>query len=219
MMALQKNINILSSYHGNVRHDILHLLDPRPGRLLDLGGGLGATTAFAKANLGATGGVVVDVASASNSDGVDQHYQGSLEDELLWELIAAQEVPFDTILCLDVLEHLVDPWAVVRRCVEFLNPGGALIVSVPNLRHWQVTFPLLFAGRFDLQDYGILDRTHLRWFVRDTAIELVLQEGLKLEVCEGGWYMNRSRKHERLANFGIFPGLLFQNYILRARKI
>ena len=63
-----------------------------------------------------------------------------------------------------------------------------------------------------------MDRTHLRWFVRDTAIELVSQEGLKLEICEGGWYMNRYRKHEKVADLGIIPGLLYQNYFLRARK-
>ena len=40
----------------------------------------------------------------------------------------------DLILCLDVLEHLVDPWSVVRRLSPLLAPGGRLIVSVPNIR-------------------------------------------------------------------------------------
>jgi 2-polyprenyl-3-methyl-5-hydroxy-6-metoxy-1,4-benzoquinol methylase len=205
-------------YHGNIRHDILHLLGSPPGRLLDVGGGLGATAAYAKEQLGAKRAVVVDAISAPGRNQVDEHYQGSLEDESLWERLAANEGPFDTILCLDVLEHLVDPWAAVSRCRDLLAQGGILIVSVPNLRHWNVTVPLLFAGKFNLRDNGIMDRTHLRWFVRDTAIELVSQDGLKLEICQGGWYMNRYRKHEKVADLGILPGLLYQNYFLRARK-
>lgn len=171
-----------------------------------------------KEQLGAKRAVVVDAISAPGRNQVDEHYQGSLEDESLWERLAANEGPFDTILCLDVLEHLVDPWAAVSRCRDLLAQGGILIVSVPNLRHWRVTVPLLFFGKFNLRDSGIMDRTHLRWFVRDTAIELVSQEGLKLEICEGGWYMNRYRKHEKVADLGIIPGLLYQNYFLRARK-
>ncbi len=84
----------------------------------------------------------------------------------------------DLILCMDVLEHLADPWEVVRRISTLLRPGGRLIVSVPNIRHWKFIARLLFKGDFHYTRDGLLDRTHLRFFVRQTAIDLVRAGGL-----------------------------------------
>lgn len=38
---------------------------------------------------------------------------------------------YETVLCLSVLEHTLDPWVVARGCAEALKPGGTLIVSAP----------------------------------------------------------------------------------------
>ena len=78
----------------------------------------------------------------------------------------------DLILCLDVLEHLVDPWSVVKRLSPLLAPNGRLVVCVPNVRNWKFVANLLFRGDFTYRDAGLLDRTHLRFFVRQTAVEL-----------------------------------------------
>jgi SAM-dependent methyltransferase len=78
---------------------------------------------------------------------------------------------FDVALFGDVLEHLRDPLAVLRRVREFLVPGGYVVVSVPNVTHVDVRLALL-EGRFEYRDLGLLDRTHLRFF---TAVSL---EGL-----------------------------------------
>ena len=70
---------------------------------------------------------------------------------------------FDYILFADVLEHLRDPAAVLRKCLPALKESGKLIISVPNVANLVVRLSLLF-GRFDYMDRGILDRTHLRFF-------------------------------------------------------
>jgi SAM-dependent methyltransferase len=70
---------------------------------------------------------------------------------------------FDYILFADVLEHLRDPAAVLRRCIPALKESGKIIISVPNVANFIVRFSLLF-GKFDYMDRGILDRTHLRFF-------------------------------------------------------
>lgn len=85
----------------------------------------------------------------------------------------------DLILCLDVLEHLVNPWDTVRRLDSFLRPGGLWIISVPNVRNYRVLTDLAFKGRFNYTDSGILDRTHLRFFTRESAIELIECSGAK----------------------------------------
>ena len=70
---------------------------------------------------------------------------------------------FDYILFADILEHLRDPAAVLRKCLPALKESGKLIISVPNVANLVVRLSLLF-GRFDYMDRGILDRTHLRFF-------------------------------------------------------
>ena len=86
----------------------------------------------------------------------------------------------DLLLCLDVLEHLVDPWATMRRLSPLLAPGGLCIVSVPNIRNWKFIARLAWSGDFHYRDAGLLDRTHLRFFVRETAQELATVGGLDL---------------------------------------
>jgi 2-polyprenyl-3-methyl-5-hydroxy-6-metoxy-1,4-benzoquinol methylase len=72
---------------------------------------------------------------------------------------------FDVVLFLDVLEHLYDPWSVLRGAHATLRPGGKIIAVVPNVAHVSVVRRLL-RGTFEYEDYGTMDRTHLRWFTR-----------------------------------------------------
>jgi len=85
--------------------------------------------------------------------------------------------PPEIIICADVLEHLRDPWAVLAWLRTLPAPGGRAVVSVPNIAHWTARRALL-RGRFDYTDYGLFDRTHLRFFTRDSATELARRAGL-----------------------------------------
>lgn len=79
---------------------------------------------------------------------------------------------FDYIVFADVLEHLRDPAAVLRRCIPALKESGKIIISVPNIANWIIRLGLLF-GKFDYMDRGILDRTHLRFFTLRSLKELM----------------------------------------------
>lgn len=87
---------------------------------------------------------------------------------------------FDRILFGDVLEHLRDPAAVLRWAAGLLAPDGRAVVSLPNIAHWSARRQLL-RGRFPQEDHGLFDRTHLRFFTRATARELVESAGLVVE--------------------------------------
>jgi len=87
--------------------------------------------------------------------------------------------PFDAALYGDVLEHLSDPLAVMRRLNSLLAPGALVIVSVPNVAHLWVRLSLLF-GRFEYADRGILDGTHLRFFTRRTFLDFLDRTGLEV---------------------------------------
>ena len=85
---------------------------------------------------------------------------------------------FDVVLYVDVLEHLTDPLGELSNALPLIAPGGVLIISVPNVAHWSVRWNLL-CGRFNYTDTGLMDATHLRWFTRDSIIELLSKAGIK----------------------------------------
>jgi 2-polyprenyl-3-methyl-5-hydroxy-6-metoxy-1,4-benzoquinol methylase len=172
---------IVEGYHNQVRLDVVPSVPKVEGTLIDIGGGTGATAAHLKSlGLAKRVGTVDLVRPDSTPAGVDFQYFGNIEDESFLADVAEQEGPFDTVLCLDILEHLVDPWALVSRLHKALAPGGHIVASIPNVRHYRVSGGLFFRDRWSLTDAGILDRTHLRFFVKETAVELMTHSGLEL---------------------------------------
>jgi 2-polyprenyl-3-methyl-5-hydroxy-6-metoxy-1,4-benzoquinol methylase len=170
-----------SEYFGHARTDVLAHLDRVPFRLLEIGCGAGATLAALRerGEVTAAMGVELDEAAA---EAARAHFDVVLTGPVEGAPIETKIPPgaLDAVFCLDVLEHLVDPWTQVRRLSALLGPGGQLVVSVPNIRNGKFIRNLLFKGDFAYRDAGLLDRTHLRFFTRSTAIELVTAGGLEL---------------------------------------
>jgi hypothetical protein len=102
----------------------------------------------------------------------------SLEDSL-----DALDTKFDAIVLADVLEHCADPWTQLSRLVTLGKPDSKIVISLPNVAHILVRLMLL-TGHFHYADRGIMDRTHLRFFTRRTAMELVEYADLVLESVE-----------------------------------
>jgi 2-polyprenyl-3-methyl-5-hydroxy-6-metoxy-1,4-benzoquinol methylase len=211
------NPAVRQDYHALIRHDVLDLVPNRAGRVLDVGGGIGASAAHLKQTGQATLAVVVDLVANACLPEIDAAYDGNLENPALLARIAAEQGPFDTILCFDVLEHLVDPWVVMDRLVAMLAPGGVVVASIPNVRNYRMVLPLAFRGRWQLADSGLLDRTHLRWFVRDSAEALIRDPGLRIEKTVGV-LGRRLDKIFNLVTFGLFRDLLTIQYYIRGRK-
>jgi hypothetical protein len=119
------------------------------------------------------------------------------------------------------LEHLVDPWAVVRKLDGLLRPGGILIASIPNVRHVKVLAPLVLRGRWDYTNSGLLDRTHLRFFVRGSAIALLESSGLKVDAVEANGPLSPGSVLALLnkLTFTMFQEFLDFQYLIRARKV
>ena len=83
----------------------------------------------------------------------------------------------------DVLEHLYDPWAVLRRLSTKMRKTDCVIACIPNAQHWSVQ-ARLNQGIFFYEDAGLMDRTHIRWFTRTTIIDLFESTGF--DITAGG---------------------------------
>jgi SAM-dependent methyltransferase len=93
------------------------------------------------------------------------------------------EAPFDVIIFADILEHLRNPATAFAHFVEFLAPGGLVVMSVPNVAYWHVRLNLL-RGRFDYDERGILDRTHVLFFTLRTARRFLEEAGFRIEAID-----------------------------------
>lgn len=210
---------IRDEYHRLVRRDVFPIL-PRPaGKLLDVGGGVGATSAAIKKMGQATRVGVVDLVDPEvRLDEIDFSYSGDLEHSSVLEDVMAAEGPFDTILCLDVLEHMHDPWALIAKLHRGLAAGGTIVASIPNVRHYSASFPLFFSGKWELRDAGILDRTHLRFFVRETAVALMTSSGLQLEEVQCAAPNSRLVRALNAATLKLFNDFATMQYLIRVRR-
>ncbi|MEY4722243.1 MAG: Ubiquinone biosynthesis O-methyltransferase [Pseudomonadota bacterium] len=207
---------MVANYHSHVRHNVFPLV-PRGGKVLDFGGGDGATAAALKAAGHVECVGVADLVPPDPAHAIDFSYQGDLSQAEALRRIGADHGPFDTILCLDILEHLIDPWSTVGQLHGMLKPGGCIVASVPNVRHYSVLLPLL-AGHWRYRDAEVLDRTHLRFFTRDTAVELMMSSGLALEaVIPNPRERRRDQWLQRLTG-GLFSGVMALQYLIRVRN-
>lgn len=87
---------------------------------------------------------------------------------------------YDAFLFGDTLEHLPDPGDLLVRLHPRLRPQGRIVVSIPNVANWSVRLALL-TGRWEYKERGLLDRTHLRFFTKRTAVKLLEDAGYCVE--------------------------------------
>ncbi|HEX2129714.1 MAG TPA: class I SAM-dependent methyltransferase [Solirubrobacterales bacterium] len=161
-------------------HRLLLDLVPAGGRVLDVGcsGGYLAERLLARGS--SVVGVEMDPRAADRA-------RAFCEDVLVAD-VEATELPFepatfDTIICADLIEHLRDPGAFLARVRPLLRPGGALVLTTPNVANWSIRLQLLF-GRFRYTDRGILDRTHAHLFTRKTLVECLRASGYEPETID-----------------------------------
>lgn len=208
------------AYFANPRMDIQPLLPEHASRVLEVGCGTGATLRWLKESgrcQTTVGMELFESAAVLARPHVDEVVVGNAEQLLETAFAPAS---FDLVLCLDVLEHMVEPWAFVAKVDRLLKPGGVLICSIPNVRHLAVLIPLVFAGRWRYRPTGILDRTHLRFFTRQSALELAATEHLHVTK----WLHNipsslASRSGAlNLLTLGLIKDFLAVQYLIASRK-
>jgi 2-polyprenyl-3-methyl-5-hydroxy-6-metoxy-1,4-benzoquinol methylase len=125
---------------------------------------------------------------------------------------------FDVVLMADVLEHLSDPQKLLIQIQRVLGPGASVVICLPNVLHW-VTRMKMLIGRYDYENGGTLDHTHLRFYTVRTARELIESAGyrvVKFHPAFGGKFSRHARPvWQRLATW--FPGLFAFQLLFEAK--
>lgn len=208
-----------ADYFGHPRVEIEPLLAPSADRVLEIGCGAGATLRWLKSNGRAREVFGIELFHAAGvlaREHADEVVIGDAEG-LIDDVFSGRQ--FDLILCLDVLEHMVDPWSFVARLHRLLAPSGRVIFSLPNVRSLSVVLPLIFLGRWRYRDEGILDRTHLRFFTRESAFALATTSELKVQK----WLRSMPSRNSRMGllrclTLGLFPDLMARQYLISATR-
>jgi len=116
---------------------------------------------------------------------------------------------FDHIIFADVLEHLKDPGAVLKRVKRFLKPKGTILISIPNIAHVSIRLELL-QGKFIPEEIGILDNTHLKYFTRDSFINLAQTAGYAIRSFSASIFdFPEAKIKEILLSSGFSPDVIF----------
>ncbi|MDO8657206.1 MAG: methionine biosynthesis protein MetW [Candidatus Levybacteria bacterium] len=140
-------------------------------------------------------------------------------DAIYYDLNSLTKLPwnikFDVIIFADILEHILFPENTLDFFTKtYLNSGGKIIISLPNIANWQIRIRLLL-GRFNYKDNGILEKTHLHFYTFNTAQELVRKSNLKIiNILYGANYFGPFIKISK----GILKNLLATNIIFICEK-
>jgi 2-polyprenyl-3-methyl-5-hydroxy-6-metoxy-1,4-benzoquinol methylase len=210
-------VGFAPGYYMDAKPELLELMDPRGLRILDAGCAGGGNGAMMKRH-GASEVVGIELSPEAADRArtrLDRVVVGDVSKVDVGELAAE---PFDALLLIDVLEHLVDPGAALQGLLQTLKPGGLVLASIPNVAHVWVIANLL-AGRWPQKDSGIFDRTHVRFFARRDMVRLL--DGAGLEVLDVRPYFTRYRTLRTASlvlSLYIFRNYFARQFLLLARK-
>jgi len=207
--------------YTGARPDVVEMIRTSPGMVLDVGCGAGLTAGLVTERYPKA--VVVGVEPDEKlaiiaRRGMSTVLQAKVDSADTLECLE-QFGPFDLIICADVLEHLAEPARVLAALTQLLAKDGALITSVPNIRHISTFVSLGVFGTWPMRDRGIHDRTHLRFFARRNILELgrcaglvLIEERRNLRLFEASaWSMIPAK----LLDFWPFRGFLTFQYLHR----
>lgn len=204
--------NFNPSYIG-ARRDIQSLIPASVRNVLDVGCSVGTLGAAIKEKSGGAQvfGIELSEQMAEEANArLDKVFQGDVA-----EVIRSGQLDgfkFDAIIFADILEHLIDPWTVLREIKKHLNPKGIIVASIPNIRNLDTIFNLVVKGYWPYRERGIHDATHLRFFTKKNIIELFEAADLSVSNIQTNYRLvEKPNIINGLARFFAFP--IIRNFL------
>ena len=170
------------SYYAAPRLELIGHIPPGARKVLDVGCATGLFGEAVRHHLGRCQvfGIELNPRAAEQARTVlHEVVTGDIEETKLPESFR----DFDCIVCGDVLEHLRDPEAVLRRLGERLAPEGRIVISIPNVQFYEV-IAMLASGNWTYTHAGILDETHRHFYTKTDLEELIRRAGLECRTIE-----------------------------------
>ena len=202
-----------SSYFCKTCDDLAQLIPGSDLKVLEVGCATGATGKMlletGKARWVTGIEYVPEYGKAARSV-LNEVYIGNVE-EMMFSWGRKQ---FDCFIFGDVIEHMSDPWRVLKRLRPFLSDEGIAVASVPNVKHWPVISDLVFHDNWKYAESGVLDITHLRFFTRTTAARLFRETGYAVQSIKP-YFNGRRYSIPNKLTFGIFAGFLAQRWMIQ----
>jgi len=202
-------------YFSNPRTELTELINGHDLRILEIGCGRGAT-----------GKKLLASGKARSVTGIEMLPEPASMARVAYEDVRVGDVEamsfdwdagnFDCFVFGDVLEHLLDPWRLLKRLRPFLAYGGIVVASIPNVKHWPVIANLVLHDDWRYAESGVLDITHLRFFTRKNAIRLFSESGYDVEVVRP-YFNGRRYSIPSTVTLGAFAGFLAERWLIRAR--
>lgn len=209
--------NKREDYYNKIRYEMLKYLPSNAKKILEVGCGNGAfAEVIKKQNEAEVWGIeMMANESAAAALVLDKAFTGTCEEHL-------NDLPneyFEVIYFNDVLEHMVDPYQVLKDLKAKLAPNGIIVSSIPNMRYHSALTALLFKKDWKYTTHGIMDFTHLRFFTKKSIERMFIEAGYSIDVCEG---INRTRSIKpmliNLLTFGTQMDTFYLQFATVARK-
>jgi SAM-dependent methyltransferase len=174
-------MNTDPDYFGQDRREMLRFLPGRMQSFIDIGCGKGLFAALVKQTHPGceVWGLEPSAAASEAAPRCDRFVGGPFAPSS--GLPAAY---FDTVVMNDVLEHLTDTEAALALARQILKPDGTLVLSLPNVAFYLVVRDLIFRNEWEYQDFGVLDRTHVRFFTEKSARRAIERNGFHVRHVE-----------------------------------
>ncbi|MDX2196356.1 MAG: class I SAM-dependent methyltransferase [Cytophagales bacterium] len=212
-----------SSYFKHIRKDIISQIpNKKYNKILEIGAGSGDSLIYIKSKFNIEYLVGIELCEIPDSNQknstIDKFIIGNIETYDNAEF----NNTFDIIICGDVLEHLIDPWQVMKKIYQWLSPGGVFILSIPNIREIKTMYKILIKGDFKYENDGILDKTHLRFFCKKNIVELITSAQLSVKkLTSTNFYEGAPLTLKVIINkltMSLFKDIFITQYIIIAEK-
>lgn len=207
---------LVGQHEFTLRPEIVRLVPPGTGRVLDIGCGPGLTgAAIREAGAREVWGIERDPALAEQArQRLDRVVTGDISEAPMLDLLPAS---FDVLVYADVLEHLVDPWSVLAAQRSLLRSDGHAVFSLPNIRHIRILASLILRGEWSYTEEGILSIGHLRFFTTRGMRRLIRGAGFEI-LQESANYAPRGVWLRRLS-LGLLDDLAAEQRLFVARAV
>lgn len=170
------------AYPDNPRLDVRGMFGFEPQRVLDIGCGLGAVSGALKSDFPHifAWGCELNPATADIAQTrLDKVSRRQMEEWSAEELALLSTI--DTVLLLDVLEHMYNPWNALKILSEHLPEHAQIIISLPNIANIKVMYEMA-NGFWHYKPAGVLDVTHIRFFTLYEMRKMFYETGFQINL-------------------------------------